>query len=395
MSLSILLSQIWSKIYTTPVRNIKERNRYHERINLLAGLPSIRNGSNTNRYALLIRTDDIGDYLLFRHTLPYYKEWSKSKQLKLVLVGNATWKALYEQLDTGMADETIWIDKGRYMKSNEYFMEINRQVHDLYAQEVVAPAYSRSLYLEDMLVIASAAGNRYGRERAKQKNPVWQKEFNNIAYNRIFDPEPAFWHETEYNSRMASFVSGLPVGSPSIITSVQLEGTELPSKPYAVIFPSAAASRKRWPLAKFASMVKYLHAKGYAIAICGGSGDKKLASHLARLVKGVPVNNYCGKTSLAQLGFVIANAKLLLSNDTSAAHFGALCNTPTIVTANGNGFGRFFPYPLDFDRVKAIYPPAFKGIKGQLRYYNFSGMKELSQVSRKEAEKWVDEFLKA
>ena len=79
MSLSIALSQIWNKIYTTPVRNKSEHKKYLKRINLLARLPENKNYANV---VLIIRTDDIGDYILFRNTLKIYKEFAQKTNSK-------------------------------------------------------------------------------------------------------------------------------------------------------------------------------------------------------------------------------------------------------------------------------------------------------------------------
>ncbi len=60
---------------------------------------------------LIIRLDDIGDYLLFRNNLGVYKKASRWAGHEIVLLGNSAWRELYDALDKGLADRALWVDK--------------------------------------------------------------------------------------------------------------------------------------------------------------------------------------------------------------------------------------------------------------------------------------------
>jgi len=84
---------------------------------LQQGLPPPRRCSKT---LLLIRLDDIGDYLLFRNQLRMYKNSSRWTDHKVTLLGNDSWKELFTLLDEDAVDETMWVNKNRYLEHAEY-----------------------------------------------------------------------------------------------------------------------------------------------------------------------------------------------------------------------------------------------------------------------------------
>src|ERR1700730_14291382 len=69
---------------------------------------------------LIIRLDDIGDYLLFRNQLRMYKRSSRWKDYVITLLGNTSWKAIFSEFDASGVDDTIWADKKEYLASASY-----------------------------------------------------------------------------------------------------------------------------------------------------------------------------------------------------------------------------------------------------------------------------------
>jgi ADP-heptose:LPS heptosyltransferase len=57
--------------------------------------------------------------------------------------------------------------------------------------------------------------------------------------------------------------------------------------------------------------------------------------------------NWAGRTNLSQLTAVLAGAKLLLANETSATHLAAAAGVPAVCLLGGGHFGRFMPYEAE------------------------------------------------
>jgi hypothetical protein len=56
---------------------------------------------------LIVKTDAIGDYILFRNLLPYIRNSKRFQGYKIVLLGNVIWKDLAEFYDKDFVDEFI------------------------------------------------------------------------------------------------------------------------------------------------------------------------------------------------------------------------------------------------------------------------------------------------
>src|ERR1700733_3778639 len=66
--------------------------------------------SVSGKKLLIIRLDDIGDYLLFRNHFAVYKNSPRWADHEIVLLGNGVWADLFAALDSAKADRVIWVD---------------------------------------------------------------------------------------------------------------------------------------------------------------------------------------------------------------------------------------------------------------------------------------------
>ena len=67
---------------------------------------------------LILRTDAIGDYILFRNFIKYIKESEKYRHYSIALCGNELWKDLAENYDNEFVDSFIWIDKTKFFRTS-------------------------------------------------------------------------------------------------------------------------------------------------------------------------------------------------------------------------------------------------------------------------------------
>lgn len=164
---------------------------------------------------------------------------------------------------------------------------------------------------------------------------------------------------------------------------------QLLTEPFSVLFIGASAAFRKWSGENFAKIGAYLATKyDQHILICSGVEDfergelvkneilkmlensseflpnlsqnsaRNLGKNLQNLSKNKLILNLCGNTTLSQFGSILNRANLLVSNETSAAHFGAMLNTKLIVLYNGINFLRFCPYPKELSpHYNAIFHP--------------------------------------
>ena len=98
----------------------------------------------------------------------------------------------------------------------------------------------------------------------------------------------------------------------------------------AVLIPGAAPHRprKRWPAERFGELAALLAGRGLTPVIVGTAAD---APHAATIRALCPeAIDLTGRTSLLQLGSIMAGAALAIGNDTGPTHLAAALGLPTI-----------------------------------------------------------------
>jgi hypothetical protein len=79
------------------------------------------------------------------------------------------------------------------------------------------------------------------------------------------------------------------------------------------------------------------------------------ATSLLAKATGVPIIDACGRTTLQELAGTIASAKLIITNETGAAHIAAALGRPAVTILGGGHFNRFLPYPIENHCVRSAY----------------------------------------
>jgi ADP-heptose:LPS heptosyltransferase len=96
------------------------------------------------------------------------------------------------------------------------------------------------------------------------------------------------------------------------------------------LHPAASDANKRWPPERFAELAAAVHRRcGLMPVLLGGPGERALAERVAAAIEG-PCLNLAGRTSLPELGAVIASLAVLVSGDSGPAHIAYALDTPSV-----------------------------------------------------------------
>ena len=87
---------------------------------LILGVVKISAIKTQNESLLLIKNDEIGDYILFRNFLKDIRKSKKYEGYQITLLGNIIWKQLFDEFDNAYVDEVIWIEKKKFQKDLRY-----------------------------------------------------------------------------------------------------------------------------------------------------------------------------------------------------------------------------------------------------------------------------------
>ena len=124
--------------------------------------------------------------------------------------------------------------------------------------------------------------------------------------------------------------------------------------PYACLHPGASRPANRWPAARFAAVGARLAAAGHRVVLTGTAAEASLAAEVAAALRGRCVD-LCGRTDIGVLAAVFAHARLVVSNDTGAAHVAAAVGTPSVVVFPAEGDPQRWA-PLDQTRHRVVSP---------------------------------------
>lgn len=362
LSFKKVFADFWDAVYSLPREKRKRAASISGRLPWLKALPG-RLPATSSKKLLIIRTDDIGDYILFRNALSIYRQSPAYKQYNITLLGNSVWKTVAETLDKNLADEFIWLDKHRYFKDESYFKSFSETLNKVGYDTLIVPTRTRYFLLEDMLALAARATHKIAVQDVfdSYRSNVEREEAGKL-YNSFVRTDTEKLHEAEFNKAIAAKICGVQSGiqTPFIAQEQIPDAGDIP-KPYAVLFPGAAIRSKVWPSKSFARVASYLiQERGMNVVLTGASGDTKYTEQVkAACAHAETLFDYTAKTDLIQLCGIIKNAAILVSNDTGAAHIAAALGVKTLVLSKGSNHWRFFPYP-EGRNVVTFLPPAFE-----------------------------------
>jgi len=316
---------------------------------------------------LLVKTDEIGDYMLVRNCLGAFRRSTVYAGHHITFVGNIHCRPLFEAFDSGVADEAIWLNKLKFRRNLFYRFSVLLKLRRAGFSDAVNLVYSRSWRIDDLLVAVSTSGNNIAMQTADL--PVSRLE-RSLTPARLYaclrDAGGGSVFDAIRNSRFIHDLLGM---SPEPV-STRLNTGLLPAhfllpRPYFVLVPGSGHPDKRWPPACFAVVARAV-ARQYGLnpVICGSPADRQETKALYTVL-GDLATDLTGRTSLVDLLAVLKGAHCLISVDTGAVHLAAAVGCPVFGLFSGFHYGRFAPYPgTSSVPFFAIYPD---GVEEQIR----------------------------
>lgn len=156
-----------------------------------------------------------------------------------------------------------------------------------------------------------------------------------------------------------------------------LSERELQPGAYACLHPGARAAERRWSAEKFAAAGDALADLGLRVVITGSREETGLTNEVAQRMHAGALNA-AGQTPLGVLALLLANARILISNDTGVSHLTAAFETPSVILFSTSEIERWRPLNHDLHRV---IPNAGRAVPGEV----VAAARALLQKERKHA----------
>lgn len=299
--------------------------------------------SETGKDLIIVHTDAIGDYILFRNFMNEIKKSSRFADHKITLVANSAYKNLAEELDTEIVDRFIWFDRGPFQFDRKYRKKMLREIAQQRFDIAINPTFSRDFIFADSMMRCINANQKIG-QRGNAASGYWfLNALSSKWYTKLIDTGRDIQFEFERTRSFTEVLIEAPIQLDAPYLTKSIVGSQLS---HIILFPGAGEKQKQWSIENFAQCVQSIGSyKTGPIYVCGGPGDFYLGEQIKQLAPGITIENLCGKTSLMELCKLIGDAELLITNDSSSVHIAACLNTPTICIGSGRHYGRFTPYP--------------------------------------------------
>ncbi len=348
---------------------------------------------------LIVRIDAIGDYILFRNFIKVIKESERFKNHSITLIGNKIWKDLAEELDHKYINKFIWIDVNNFFKNSEWTHTFSLlfKLHFSGFETILIPKDTRN-WRSEFIVKHTGA-----------KNVLMEKNNSFFSENGFAEREEFSHKGSVYNNQIPLFQfyrnkyfteelisSSIPIQKPFIEKAILKDNIK---GEYIIVFPGASDIKKMWSAENFGILCKKIaEDKNLRIIVCGSDSDKAAAKMIKKISGIQNIEDKARDGSLLELLELIANAKLLITNDTCALHIGASLNTKTICITNGLHFGRFHPYPDEMSNfVMTIYPDddlnKNRNFDFLARKFHLGSELDINQISPDKVLHHVREFL--
>ncbi|MGI4733830.1 MAG: glycosyltransferase family 9 protein [Janthinobacterium lividum] len=316
---------------------------------------------------LVVRHDSIGDYLLFRPWLRLLAQAVRARGQHLTLAANALWAPLARAWDADLFDELLVVEFGRFQTDLTYRAEVLHTVGAGGYGEVIYPLHVREPAVENFIRFLRAPVRV--ASQGEHRTDAWFRLLDQ-GYTRLL---PTVRHTLFEYDRNGEFFENWLAQPPTAPAPMPRPALQIPAglliqqqadtRLAIVLFPGASARQKRWPTGHFAQLAQGLRQRygpQYRLVLAGSAADDALARRIQQAAgPGVGLENHCGQTNLIELAALLGRARLLISNDTVAAHLATQLGTPCVVVLMGENYGKFFPYPPGLHQApcRCLFPP--------------------------------------
>ena len=289
---------------------------------------------------LIIKTDAIGDYILFRNFIQTVKESPMYAGYEINLVANTICQEIASNYDTPFVTDLYFIRPNELYYSPIKTLALGWKLFKKNYQVVLQPTYTRTLINDGLAGLAAAKKTIAFEGDTEGITEKYKVKTDNFYTQRLILPVDIYF---EFDRSMFFFESILN-------HPINLQG---PSIPYItsntkgiVIFPGAGVLKRTWPSSYFLELINLIRSRyTQTIYLAGGPSEIAIGNYLEENLPPLTVINLINKTSLTGLIDVIGNAALVISNETSAIHIASATQTPSVCILGGGHFSRFAPYP--------------------------------------------------
>jgi len=329
-------------------------------VGLLFNFVSKKNGLKKNNLCI-IRTDAIGDFVIFTSTLEYFRKKYENFEITLILQDRV--KELAKSCS--YIDSVIFFNEKKYRHNLFYKSLFLWKIYKQYFEICINPVYSRERIIDE-IVLWSNAKEKIGWNTQSSNMTSKEKKRGDKIYTKLFNSKLSkYAHELERNKE---FLHELEIEIKDFDTQNYYGHKEkkhidkmfkqfnLDGKQIFVIIPGSLNQYRQWSCENWKNlMTGIIEITGnLKFLIIGSKKDKELIGIKPTDFLYKYTVNLCGQLVLNELGPLFENCFLVIGNETGPMHIAIASGVSTIAIMGGGHFGRFMPYG-DMRKNRFVY----------------------------------------
>jgi len=289
---------------------------------------------STVERVLCVRLDALGDVLM---TTPAMAALKESGQRRVTLLTSSAGAAIAPLVP--VIDETIVYDPP-WMKATPRQPDstVDRSLIDRLRDEKFDAAVIFTVYSQNPLPAASYC---YLAEIPRRLAHCRENPYQLLTH-WLPEPEPQQFvrHEVQRQLDLVSHVGSRtedprlrvrfrPQAANAVLARLTESDVDV-DEPFIVIHAGASAPSRRYPPESFAAAARGLFLDhGCQLVFSGSASERPLIDSIVAAAD-IPAVSLAGRTSLEELAALVANASLLISNNTGPVHLAAAVGTPVV-----------------------------------------------------------------
>lgn len=315
------------------------------------------------RNLLVMRLDNIGDVIMTSPALRALRE--NLPDAKITLMASPAGAAaadLLPWIDQVLSWRVLWQDLGKlaFDSAREWKLIETLQTHQFDAA-IIFTSFSQSPHPAGLICALAGIPLRLGESK--------ERDFGTLTHAVPAAPDTI--HQTERNLRLIEAVGfqvndrhltlQVPdyvyenvhvnvISTPLSIQSKKSSHFSLPT-PYFLLNPWTSCPSRNYAADRFAQAARHLSDHmNWPVVITGVEKDRDRSQGLLEIL-GDRAINLIGKTNLSELAALIANANLVLTNNTSVMHIADATETPMVVLFAGTEYTSQWQPRRTFNRL--------------------------------------------
>lgn len=276
------------------------------------------------RHILVMRLDNIGDVIMTSPVFQSLKQNLPNARITLLASPSGALAApLLPGVDEVLSWRTLWQDLGRldFNPTREWeLVKTLRQRH--FDAAIILTSFAQSPYPAALICALAGIPLRLGESKE-----------TDFSLTHPLAPAPDEIHQVDRNLRLVEAL-GFAVSDRRLTLHIPPLAFAIP-QPYFLLNPWTSCQSRNYHPDRFAQAARRLsEITGWAVVVTGVDKDRDRAAPLLAQL-GECAIDLIGKTSLPELAALVAQAQLVLTNNTSTMHIADATCTPNVVMFAG------------------------------------------------------------